>query len=308
MKTSLKTLKPSHLALAAALAFGGASAYAADAAPAATKPVPGANANVQAQTRKQTDTLIQEAVTALRETESALQLLEQGKKKEALEAMARATGKLEIIVARDAKLALAPVDVVVRAHEFLGTAKDIERVVKEAKSALGDQRVQDARRLLEPLASEITIEVVNLPMATYPAAIKEAARLTEKDQIADAKKLLATTLNTLVVQQTAIPIPLLHVEDALKEAEQLAQKASRTADEEKKLADLLRFSSEEVARAAALGYGSKDEHKTFQKEIKELRKKTEGGKSGSGWFEGVKASLAKLFKSSQNGKANATQP
>ncbi|WP_299021092.1 MULTISPECIES: hypothetical protein [unclassified Tepidimonas] len=55
MKTSLKTLKPSHLALAAALAFGGASAYAADAAPAATKPVPGANADVQTQARKQTE-------------------------------------------------------------------------------------------------------------------------------------------------------------------------------------------------------------------------------------------------------------
>ena len=79
--------------------------------------------------QRQEKSLIQETIDALKETRDALAFLEQGKKKEALDAMARATGKLEIIVARDPKLALAPVEVAVRAQEFVGTADSVGRAL-----------------------------------------------------------------------------------------------------------------------------------------------------------------------------------
>jgi hypothetical protein len=270
------------------------------------KSAPGATGDIEQQIQKKSDNLIQEAIDALKETYNALAFLEQGKNKEALDAMARATGKLEIIIARDPKLALAPVEVAVRAQEFAGTADDIKRIVKAARSALSNDNIQEARHLLVPLASEIDIDVINLPMATYPAAIKEAAKLVEKDQITEAKRLLATTLNTLTVQTTIIPIPFLHVEAALKEAERLAEKSGRSSSEEERLADLLKYASKEIERGEALGYGKKDDFKIFQDQIKTLQQKTSGGKSGKGWFDEIKATLGKLFKSAEDAKSDAT--
>jgi hypothetical protein len=219
--------------------------------------------------------------------------------------MARATGKLEIIIARDPKLALAPVEVAVHAQEFVGTTDDVKRIAKAAMSALSDDKVQEARHLLAPLASEIDIDVINLPMATYPAAIKEAAKLVEEDQITEAKRLLATTLNTLAVQTTIIPMPFLHVEAALKEAERLAEKSGRSSSEERRMADLLKYASEEIKRGEALGYGKTDDFKTFQDQIKTLQQKTSGGKSAKGWFDEIKVTLSKLFKSHEGAKSDA---
>jgi hypothetical protein len=270
-----------------------------------SKSAPGTTDAIEQQIQKKADNLIQEALDALKETRNALTFLEQGKNKEALDAMAHATGKLEIIIARDPKLALAPVEDAVSAKEFVGTADNVKRIVKAAMSALSDDKVQEARHLLAPLASEIDIDVINLPMATYPAAIKEAAKLVEKNQITEAKRLLATTLNTLTVQTTIIPIPFLHVEAALKEAERLAEKSGRSSSEEERLADLLKYVSEEIERGEALGYGKKDDFKTFQDQIKTLQQKTSGSKSGKGWFDEIKATLGKLFKSNEGAKSDA---
>ena len=57
--------------------------------------------------------LTQDAITALTKTQEALTLLDANKTKEALAALELASGKLELVLARDAKLALAPVDVLV---------------------------------------------------------------------------------------------------------------------------------------------------------------------------------------------------
>lgn len=55
--------------------------------------------------------IMADAVTAVNETKKALKLLDEKKTDEALAALERATGKLELILARDPELALAPVDV-----------------------------------------------------------------------------------------------------------------------------------------------------------------------------------------------------
>lgn len=259
---------------------------------------PAGSPEVSSQAEEKNKTLITEAVSALEETQSALAFLEQGKKKEALEAMARATGKLEIILARDPNIALAPVDVRIRQVDFIGPATEIRKIVNEARQALLDRKIQQARQALQPLASEINIDVLNIPLATYPAALKEAARLLEQDKTAEAKQLLLGALNTLVVQTTVIPIPFIQAEAALKEAEKLTEKATRSEEEKKRLAELLKLAAESIQRAELFGYGEKKDRETFLTQIKELENKTRGGQSGSGWFDGIKETLGRLVKSS----------
>ena len=143
--------------------------------------------------------LTQDAITALTKTQEALTLLDAKKTKEALAALELASGKLELVLARDAKLALAPVDVRVITHDIHANVESVKKAVKLSRELLGDGEVQKARPIVANLASEIVIQTDNLPMATYPAAIKSAARLIDSGEIDNAKAELVRALNTLVV-------------------------------------------------------------------------------------------------------------
>ena len=65
--------------------------------------------------------LLQDAVSALQETENALAALDKKDAKAATAALERATGKLEIVLARNPNRALAPVDVSVVSYDVLGS-------------------------------------------------------------------------------------------------------------------------------------------------------------------------------------------
>jgi hypothetical protein len=151
--------------------------------------------------------LTQDAITALTKTQEALTLLDANKTKEALAALELASGKLELVLARDAKLALAPVDVRVITHDIHANVESVKKAVKLSRELLGDGEVQKARPIVANLASEIVIQTDNLPMATYPAAIKSAARLIDSGKIDNAKAELARALNTLVVTSVAFLCP-----------------------------------------------------------------------------------------------------
>ncbi|HBK9385939.1 TPA: heat resistance protein YfdX1, partial [Escherichia coli] len=175
------------------------SAAAPSVAPKAAQPQVDDKAAQEAE--KKRSELTQDAITALTKTQEALTLLDANKTKEALAALELATGKLELVLARDAKLALAPVDVRVITHDIHANVESVKKAVKLSRELLGDGEVQKARPIVANLASEIVIETDNLPMATYPAAIKSAARLVDSGKIDEAKAELARALNTLVVTQ-----------------------------------------------------------------------------------------------------------
>jgi hypothetical protein len=74
----------------------------------------------QNQTEEKRKTLIANATSAIQETQAALKHLDGGKTEEAVAALERATGKLDIILARDPKLELAPAGVGVVTYDVQG--------------------------------------------------------------------------------------------------------------------------------------------------------------------------------------------
>ena len=232
--------------------------------------------------------LTQDAITALTKTQEALTLLDANKTKEALAA-------LELVVARDAKLALAPVDVRVITHDIHANVESVKKAVKLSRELLGDGEVQKARPIVANLASEIVIETDNLPMATYPAAIKSAARLIDSGKIDDAKAELARALNTLVVTSVAFPLPVLRAEAAMAKAEKLAETDKRDAKQNEELSALLAYVRTEIELAQILGYGKKADFKPIFDQVKSIEQKSAGGKSGKGWFDELKTRIQKLF-------------
>jgi soluble cytochrome b562 len=143
--------------------------------------------DIDAQAAERRKAMLQEARSALAETNAALTALDEGKTAEALDALARATGKLEILLARDPDLALAPVDVRYITQDLYGTVDDIRAAIDQVEALLDDGEVQEARALLSSLASEFVISVRNIPLAPYPDAIKAVTPLIDKGEIEEAK-------------------------------------------------------------------------------------------------------------------------
>ena len=241
-----------------------------------------ADASVSSQIAAKRRTLVADAVSALRETEAAVQLLAAAKASDAIAALERATGKLDIVLAADPDLALAPVDVRAIVHDVIAAPDAVTALRQRAEAALDDGRLQDARHMIADLASEHVISVTSIPLATYPAAIKQAAALIHADKPAEAAAALETALSTLVVEDTIIPLPLVRAEALLDSARPLAEKPQRTAGENDRLRRLLDAARVQIELAQALGYATKDDLEALSDELKTIQRKTEGQGFGTG--------------------------
>lgn len=240
-------------------------------------------------------TLLTDAQSALEETRKALAALDRGDKKAALAALANASGKLELVVSRDSRLALAPVSVDTVVYDLYATPDAIKTVVKQVRGELSDDRVQQARRELQYLASEADVNVTELPLASYPAAIKAVAPLIDQGRLDEAKAAIATALSSLVIDTLVIPLPRVRAEALLGAAQQLTSKSSRTQAEQDRALALLAAARNEVQLAEALGYGTKADYKPLYSQMDDLQKAAKGGNAGTGLFDRVRESL-KRFK------------
>jgi hypothetical protein len=243
--------------------------------------------------------LIEEAVAALRETQNALTAIDQNKTDDAIAALERATGKLEIVLARTPDLALAPVDASVTTQDVLGTIKNVENLRDAAEAALDRGQLQDARRLISGLASETVVSVSNLPLATYPAAIKQAAALLHQGKPQEAKTVLETALSTVVVEQTIIPLPIARAQAAIEAAKGLSEKANRSPAENAKLRGLLGNARTELRFGKALGYATEKDMSDLIAAVDEIDRKTSGQQHGTGLLDRVRGLFEQARQASQ---------
>ena len=243
--------------------------------------------------------IVEEAVSSIRETQDALKQLEGGKTKEAQASIERATGKLEILLARDPNVALVPIDVRILTEDVSEGLDGIKKAREEAAVDLKDGRVQEARAILDDLISESVISTTSLPLATYPTALKSAAKFIDENKVNEAKECLQTALDTLEVSEAVIPLPILRSAIVLDKADELVKIAKRTPEQNKELSDLITAADDEIKIAEVLGYGTQSDFVAFHKETVELREKTANGKSGSDFFNKIKTSVDSMTKNSQ---------
>lgn len=293
----LKTLRAASMCMGMILS---ASGIAADSAPpvpgqAQSAPGKGAQAQVDKQTAEKRKKLVADATAAIVDTELALKALEDKKNDEALKALASVTGKIELIVARDPKLALAPVRTDVVTYDLFASLDTIKASIREARKALGDGEILKARPLVAGLASEIQFRTTNIPLATYPEAIKAITPLIDAGKIDEAKAQLQAALNTLVITTEMVPLPKLRAENLLNEAQILAEKKDRSQDENDKLARHLASAREQLQMAELLGYGKKKEYKSIYAQLAKIERESGGGKSVTGGFDKIKKQLSELF-------------
>ncbi len=239
---------------------------------------------------------IKDAVEALRATESAIIALDKKDKAKAMSHLEKALGKLDVVLSLDPDLKLAPISIGSTVIDADLNVKTINEIKSQAIKLMKEGRLQDARPLVASLASEIVIRVSKIPLGTYPAAIKKAVPLIEKGKMKEAKAVLITALNLLVIEDRIVPLPIVRAQALLAEAEVLTENAKRTKSQEADLKTLLNDARKQLKLAEVLGYGQVSDFASFYKQIAEIAKKTEGGKSSSGFFDVIKKDLKSLRK------------
>jgi ribosomal protein S20 len=243
-------------------------------------------------------TLLQDAQTALSEARNALAALDRGDSQAALAALSRASGKLDLVVTRDPHLALAPVGVDTVVYDLYATPDTVRTIVKQARGELSDDRIQQARHELQYLASEADLQVAELPLASYPAAIKAAAPLIDQGRVPEAKAALEAALNSLVVETFVIPLPKVRAEALLDQAQQITSKPDHSQTDEQRARALIAAARNEVQFAETLGYGSKADYKPLYAEMDELQKASEGGRAQPAVFDRLRQSIERFKFSS----------
>jgi hypothetical protein len=237
-------------------------------------------------------TIDKEAITAIDETRRAIKAINENKKDEALEAIAHATGKIDILLARNPATALIPAAYQVEVID--AAPADIQAVKERAKSAeraVDDKDYPAARLMLYGLTSEIHKRTYNLPLITYQAALRDAARLVEQTRNDEASRVLLKALNTLVAIDRVTPLPLVFAEAGINEAQELRERDRNRARE------LLSEARREVERAKELGYtGNDPEYADLNRAISDLERHIEDDQDTASYFSSLLEKTSAFFK------------
>ncbi len=236
-------------------------------------------------------TLDQDAIAAVGLTGEAIKWITENKKDDALASIERATGKINILIARNPASALIPVSVEVIVIDTAPIdSKVIDQIVQRATDATKHRELPLARILLDSLVSELRIRTTSLPLATYPGALQQAAQLLDQGKNQDAGKVLLTALNTLVMVDHVIPLPLI-----------LAQAAIDAANSQRQNKDialtLLKTARNEANQSRLLGYLSSDsEYKGLDDEISSLESAINGKGDTSSMFSHLRDRISAFLK------------
>jgi len=183
---------------------------------------------------------------------------------------------------------------------FNTAPEDIDAILEIADAVDAAILLDDypaARALLYGLMSELRVRTYNLPLATYPVALTEAARLLDEKKNDEARMVLMVALSTLVAIDRVTPLPLLLAREAINEAE--AQRNTEK-DSARELLDTARY---ELDRAMALGYATQDpEYKALKDEISNLQKQLKTNEDTSSLFSRLKERLSAFLKRQSTGK------
>lgn len=235
---------------------------------------------------KERQHLAREAVEAQEAMLTAVYQLANHDKEGAYKSLTTASGKLDVLLARDPHLSMLPVDVRASTTDLKADPKTVKETLSQARAKLSAGKIQEVRTMLEPLSSEIRISTDYMPMDTYPKAIKEATRDTQAGNTDAAAQLLADTLSTLVTRVKVIPLPPLKAETDVMEAESLFQ-ADPVKNKQAAL-NLLTQASQQLEVGNLLGYG---DFKTVKQEMDSVKHKVQGGSADNGLFGRLKSLL-----------------
>ena len=240
------------------------------------------NAVIKAEkTAQQNNQLITEAIDAIRNTQDALIYLNGKNIQKAKVSLKKAIGDLTDVLNMPNPPYLLPVDLNIEAYQFEGSIKTIKKAVTQAKILVEQNKLPEAREILNNLRDEIVIKTTNLPLATYPAALNLAIKYINEGKIKNAQDVLNMALSTLVQVNTIIPIPLIKAQALITQASKIVKKDSKQA------LKYLDEAKHQLILAETLGYTSKSDttYKSLREAIENIEHEIKAHHKTAGLFE-----------------------
>ena len=236
--------------------------------------------------------LDQEAMAAIDETQKAIDAIAANKTDQAMAAIERATGKINILLARNPATALIPVSLQVDVIDAAPRdGKAIADLAKNASKAMEDKNYPAARVLLYALTSEIRVRTYNLPLPAYSGALQEAAHLLDQKKPQEASNVLLTALDTLMAVDRVTPLPLVLAREAIEQAKAKSQTDKALAQ------TLVETAKKETERAKELGYAGRDpEYAVLNTDISNLEKQLKGNEDATSVFAKLEDRLSAFLK------------
>jgi hypothetical protein len=240
---------------------------------------------------KDSSNVVKQAIKAINYTHEALLYLNKKETKKAKDVIKKSIGELaEVLNTKNAPYLLL-IDSKVNVYEFVANIKEVSKIKNRVKELIEQNKLVEARRLLNSLRDKIDIVSVNLPLATYPKALELSLKYINENKIDEAKDVLSMALSTLVNVETIIPIPLLKAQSLVEEAKKISKKDKSQA---------LKYLNEakyQLKLAQTLGYHSLSNttYKSLKNSIDELKSELNKGNKTKGLFDNLIDKL-KSFK------------
>ncbi|WP_347986474.1 YfdX family protein [Methylomonas sp. AM2-LC] len=233
---------------------------------------------------EQNQKIIDEAKESLLATQQALLDLEKNDAPSALAILQDVTKKLDKLKLDNPTLVLVVAGVEIDVIDFKGNAKVVEQKVKQASELLKHGKLQAGRMVVDELASEIDITTINIPLDTYPLAIKKTIELVNANKLKDAAQVLEDTLNTLVERTEIIPLPLLQADAFLFKASELENQTDLSKENNRDaVLKLVDSAKEKLKVSQLLGYGDKEDYLPLYKAIEDIKNTLHTEKSATTW-------------------------
>jgi len=236
----------------------------------------------------------QKALEILKQTQEVIDEISKGNIEEAKKKLAVLIGELEILITKNPKVSLIPVNVNYEIRDAIVDIETAKALIEEAKKEFEDGYYQAAKKVLNTLSSEYVIRISFLPLATYPEAMKIAAKLLEEGNKEEALAVLINALYILAIQEIVIPLPVLRAEEYIKIARLIVKEKKENYIE---LAIVLLENAEyQLDLAEVMGYGKKDkDFKELAEAIAELKEAIKEKAETESLFEKL-AEKIKSFK------------
>ena len=235
----------------------------------------------------------QEILDGLNDTFKAMSLLKKQDVKSAKIALTSATAQFDKALKKDPSLKLVPIDMQTTFDDHALTLENVKSIKKNALRMLNEDQPQEAVALLSQLKNQITITTTNLPMDLYPLATKQALdALNKGEKVGMILPILTDALDSMVVTEIVIPMPILVAQSALTDAQKLSK------NDKSEITKLLNLAQRQLEVAKYEGYLTKydAEYKNLSEEIDRLKKKVSEGNILVKDYDKIKSGFTSFFQ------------
>ena len=253
------------------------------------------DAHVGQQVSQQRALIHHQAVHIVLKICEALQQLEIGDPAAAQQQLNGALEKLNELIEKHPTLQSVPVMVVNVVNDQLTNYDVIQHRKEEIDKQWQLGRIQQVRRLLKGYVSDISIKSLNMPVEVFVQGIQGINQLLTQNQVEKAKHVIEVLLESILVANYTIPLPLYRAELMITKAEGLTRQVSNNQKVDvAQLHLLLSNAKYQLKLAETLGYGTPKRYTMFYQAIDGIKSLVNANQQTTNLFSKLRFAIFNL--------------